>query len=176
MFLSKKLKYKYSSSSLFFARADTFDDFYEGAKGVAKNKDKWNSFYLEFFRHALTNPPEGIDLNHDESYIESESKRLLKELEEGGKNIRKRVFINCWHANDYESEAMWRLYAQLFNNAVAIQTTYESLYENIGKIPKNKSAGPRLRNILRSKPELPKSDEPDAIRNTCRNTPWTRQK
>ena len=30
-----------SSSSLFFARADTFDDFYEGAKGVAKNKDKW---------------------------------------------------------------------------------------------------------------------------------------
>lgn len=122
-----------SSSSLFFARADTFDDFYEGAKGVAKNKDKWDSFYLEFFRHALTNPPEGIDLNHDESYIESESKRLLKELEEGGKNIRKRVFINCWHANDYESEAMWRLYAQLFNNAVAIQTTYESLYENIGK-------------------------------------------
>ncbi|MGD0598799.1 MAG: DUF2971 domain-containing protein [Terriglobales bacterium] len=38
--------------------------------------------------------------------------------------------VNCWHANDSESEAMWRLYADN-GKAVAIETTLDALRESI---------------------------------------------
>jgi hypothetical protein len=42
--------------------------------------------------------------------------------------IIKSSVVNCWHQNDFESEAMWRLYA---NKGVAIQTTVENLVHSI---------------------------------------------
>jgi hypothetical protein len=38
--------------------------------------------------------------------------------------------VNCWHANDSESEAMWRLYSER-GKAVAIETTGDALKESI---------------------------------------------
>jgi hypothetical protein len=38
--------------------------------------------------------------------------------------------VNCWHENDGESEAMWRLYADK-GNAVAIETSVDALKESI---------------------------------------------
>jgi len=38
--------------------------------------------------------------------------------------------VNCWHANDGESEAMWRLYADN-GKAVAIETTLDALRDSI---------------------------------------------
>jgi len=38
--------------------------------------------------------------------------------------------VNCWHANDVESEAMWRLYSDN-GKAVAIETTVDALRESI---------------------------------------------
>lgn len=38
--------------------------------------------------------------------------------------------VNCWHQNDGESEAMWKLYSDL-NKGVAIQTTVKSLCKSI---------------------------------------------
>lgn len=38
--------------------------------------------------------------------------------------------VNCWHQNDGESEAMWKLYSDL-NKGVAIQTTVKSLSDSI---------------------------------------------
>ncbi len=35
---------------------------------------------------------------------------------------RSKCGVNCWHANDYESEAMWRLYSAL-GSGVAIEST-----------------------------------------------------
>jgi hypothetical protein len=40
------------------------------------------------------------------------------------------TFVCCWHANEQESEAMWRLYCGK-GNGVAIQTTYERLVDAI---------------------------------------------
>ena len=40
------------------------------------------------------------------------------------------TFVCCWHANDQESEAMWRLYCGQANG-IAIQTTYEHLVRAI---------------------------------------------
>lgn len=39
---------------------------------------------------------------------------------------REWTYVNCWHMNEHESAAMWRLYART-NEAVAIQSTYARL-------------------------------------------------
>jgi hypothetical protein len=39
---------------------------------------------------------------------------------------RTRIFASCWHANEEESDAMWRLYCPP-REGVALQTTYERL-------------------------------------------------
>lgn len=48
--------------------------------------------------------------------------------------IRYRIFkstlVNCWHQNEFESEAMWRLYSEN-NKGVAIQTTVQDLSDSI---------------------------------------------
>jgi hypothetical protein len=41
---------------------------------------------------------------------------------------RRWTFVNCWHANEHESAAMWKLYAKS-EEAIAIQTTFKRLCE-----------------------------------------------
>ena len=38
--------------------------------------------------------------------------------------------INCWHMNDHESAAMWKLYLKS-NEGIAVQSTYETLRDSI---------------------------------------------
>ena len=124
-----------STNSLFFSRSDKFEDPFEGAKGLKKNKKKWDNHYLEFFEQAIKNPPEGADCNKSEKEIKKEAKRLLNQLDKGGQHDQKRTFINCWHENLYESEAMWKLYTKNMSEGIAIQTTYEKLYRALKKDP-----------------------------------------
>ncbi len=44
--------------------------------------------------------------------------------------IAKATMVNCWHASDSESEAMWRLYSEN-GKAVAIETTLDALKDAI---------------------------------------------
>lgn len=45
-------------------------------------------------------------------------------------NIMRNVVVNCWHQNDYESEAMWKLYSDL-NKGIAIETTAGALIDSV---------------------------------------------
>src|SRR5215203_3143565 len=47
-------------------------------------------------------------------------------VETAQKGLRKQAFVSCWHANNTESEAMWRLYCGS-REGIALQTTYEKL-------------------------------------------------
>ena len=42
------------------------------------------------------------------------------------RGLRNQAFVSCWHANNTESEAMWRLYCGS-HDGIALQTTYEKL-------------------------------------------------
>lgn len=44
--------------------------------------------------------------------------------------IAKATTVSCWHANEGESEAMWRLYAEN-GKAVAVETTFDALKQSI---------------------------------------------
>ncbi len=125
-----------ATRQLFFARVDTFNDPYEGAKGLKVRKDRWDSHFLEFFRQALRTAPvdDPSQLLSDEE-IEKRAPKFIAELEQIGLADRSRTFVSCWHENPVESEAMWRLYAAAFPNALAIRTTYDRLYRSLGKDP-----------------------------------------
>ena len=57
-----------------------------------------------------------------DSHVEASIERDLRSNEWD----RNWTYVNCWHMNEYESAAMWRLYART-NGAVAIQSTYAKL-------------------------------------------------
>lgn len=124
-----------NTKSLYFCRADKFDDPFEGAKGITKNKPKWDQFYIQFFKDVISHPPEEVDSKLNDYEIEEKAQDLLKSMEQSGKNIRKWSYINCWHENEHESEAMWHLYSNFIDNAIAIKTTYDDLYMSLGKNP-----------------------------------------
>lgn len=89
----------------------------------------------QFFRQAIENPPEGYLNELSKEEVGQHSQRLLKELERAGLSTKKFTFVNCWHENEFESEAMWRLYSNYFENAVAIKTSFKNLYISMGKNP-----------------------------------------
>ncbi len=124
-----------STGSLFFARADTFDDAFEGAKGIADNKKGWDDHFGKFFRDAICNPPDGRQVTLDEEAIGKQVASLMEQLSSGGEQQRRQVFISCWHENAHESEAMWRLYSSFLPNAVAIRTTPQRMYRALGRDP-----------------------------------------
>lgn len=49
--------------------------------------------------------------------------------------LKKFTFINCWHMNDCESAAMWKLYLKS-NEGIAIQSTFKRLKDSFNKTPK----------------------------------------
>jgi len=59
----------------------------------------------------------------------------LLDLETGGEASKKHTFISCWHENEHESEAMWRLYSSYIENAVAVRSTFKKLYLGLGRNP-----------------------------------------
>lgn len=80
------------TESLYFCRADCFEDPYEG-KLPMLDIDKVSPQALDLFNASI-----------------------------------KDFYISCWHANNHESAAMWKLYSQS-NDAIAIETSYETLKE-----------------------------------------------
>ncbi|GAB3883371.1 DUF2971 domain-containing protein [Spirosoma agri] len=99
-----------NSSKLHLTRCDQFEDQYEGYTPKQEVLKR-----LEEFKKEHTDK---------HKYTPEQSSELLKWVWE--KFQRQYIFINCWHMNEYESAAMWKLYAKS-NEAISIQTTYDKL-------------------------------------------------
>lgn len=96
------------TNSLFFTRSDIFDDIFEGT-------------YPKITLDAIRNDP-NLPENVKSTAIDG-----LKYVQE---NYVKVNYLNCWHMNDYESDAMWKLYTNS-NESVAIQSTFKKLTQSI---------------------------------------------
>lgn len=106
------------SRCLYFTRADKFDDPFEGSLPImtveARNAVK---------RRVLRHP------DFPKGYIDA----YLNQIASTGEiNQRWRKFyaINCWHMNEHESAAMWKLYLKS-NEGIAVQSIYRKLRESI---------------------------------------------
>jgi hypothetical protein len=91
------------NKSLFFCRADKFSDPFECS--IPKNEAEFRS--KEYLR--ITNSNERLTNGFSESAKTFNMK------------IKRSTVINCWHINNNESDAMWRIYLKT-NDGVAIQT------------------------------------------------------
>jgi len=87
-------------------------------------------FLPGLFRRIIRNPPHGSA--PAEARVEADAARLLKQIRAHAEADRKATFVSCWHANDGESEALWRLYCPLGSTGVAIETTAERLSVSLG--------------------------------------------
>lgn len=97
---------------LYFASLESFEDIFEGAKGIIERKGIWNEFYTEFLEWAIRTPPEGNTRDLTDEYVEKNAAMILSNLERVGVSERKDIFVSCWHCNQYESEAMWNYILQ----------------------------------------------------------------
>lgn len=94
-----------SSKSLFFCRSDLFEDSFEGSYSKANLRLRPH-IYKDMKPEHFTS--------------------MLEQTAYFSKKIKKWTFINCWHANEYESAAMWKLYSKT-NESIAIETDYNTL-------------------------------------------------
>lgn len=105
-----------------------FEDPYEGAGGKACNLKPLaeavvNTMYDRSDEYVARMKAMNIDENK-----QIETVRLWLETgNEYGLWNRMFTFVNCWHENETESEAMWKLYTAHQPEGVAIQTTYGAL-------------------------------------------------
>lgn len=85
------------TSSLYFSSAREFEDQFEGAVAVI---------------------PAGIPI--DPRYVD------LELGDSAFEQLRRLTKVSCWHRADYESDAMWKLYAN-FHKGIAIRSTTQRI-------------------------------------------------
>ena len=96
--------------ALFFARADKFEDPFEGSYSKV-NK----ALFPSHIRRAFG----------EQEISEDQIKQWANQRANAKKGHRRFTLINCWHENPYESAAMWKLYARE-NDGIAIKTDFNS--------------------------------------------------
>jgi len=101
------------TQKLFFTRSDMFEDPYEGRLSAAS-----------------------VRFLHDAMAKDGMSPSVIDQFLTGYENMRQHMFISCWHANQGESAAMWKLYLQS-NEGVAIRTDSDTLSAILQAAPTN---------------------------------------
>ena len=97
---------------LFFARSDNFEDPYEGLPSNAQ---------IEMYRKEPPVTAAGTQIDIDSHVVDMPA-------------MQKQLFISCWHMNEFESAAMWKLYLQA-DDGIALRTDHDSLVSAIEKSP-----------------------------------------
>lgn len=105
----EKFRSLLETSSLFFCRADKFSDPFEGSVPRKEAEHR-----IEADRIA------SVHLGRE--YNEEKAKESSATTGRLHRSLKASTIVNCWHINESESDAMWRLYLK-DNEGVAIQTT-----------------------------------------------------
>lgn len=122
-------------SALFFTRLDHFVDKFEGTLGVKSNEKTWQEHDMEWRKRwiEIEHKSKGEVLTAEE--LEKESVEKFEQFRKNIANYRTSNYVSCWHQTDTESEAMWQLYTRDTKQGIAIQTTFERLYQALPAVP-----------------------------------------
>jgi hypothetical protein len=103
---------------LFFSRADLLGDPFEGSvTRVNIMVRRAASRRLDLQRQANPSPVPRLI---------AAAKSMHEQIAEANRSSRRTTYINCWHMNEHESAAMWKLYAAS-DSAVAVRSTFAKL-------------------------------------------------
>lgn len=114
-----------NTKALFFSRADKLRKFdpFEGSYPVFNVKITEDEL-RQMIQRKMQEPDINIDLR--QLMVQYTSRQSLRD-------VQKWIFLNCWHINEYESAAMWKLYLQS-NEGIAIQSTFKRLAESFKNV------------------------------------------
>ena len=112
---------------LFFSRADLLGDPFEGSIPLVNLRDREKVFREEILE-PMARISDGNNVFADPSTRNQAAKRWVEHTSMANRYDLQWTYINCWHMNEQESAAMWRLYSKT-DEAIAIQTTYGVLRE-----------------------------------------------
>ena len=93
------------TKSLYFARSDLLGDPFEGSISRASEESRLKKF---------------------DTILEVNRADAIANFRRAVQSMRQRTFVNCWHMNEHESAAMWKLYAKS-EEAVAIKSRFNLL-------------------------------------------------
>jgi hypothetical protein len=93
------------SKALFFSRADKLSDAWEGADTAENLRE----------RPTLIGDGEG-----------ETTAEMMNGVSRFHSSLRHHTFVSCWHLNNVESAAMWKLYLSQ-DEGIAVQTTFKRL-------------------------------------------------
>jgi hypothetical protein len=104
-------------NALFFCRSDSMGDPFEGhyTKAIADQEEE----YINTLRanNAFTSVAHNLDIARE--VFRQKAMELPKQL-------KQKYFVSCWHMNEEESPAMWRLYTSQ-NESICIRSKYKNL-------------------------------------------------
>jgi hypothetical protein len=111
-----KFLWMLQQNALYFCRSDFLGDPYEGyyTEGTANSQE---AFVAGFIKQTAF---ENSETNREKA------RRGFKMMLEGAREIRQELFVNCWHMNDTESAAMWKLYTSN-DEAICVKSTFKKL-------------------------------------------------
>ncbi|TDP60333.1 DUF2971 domain-containing protein [Flavobacterium dankookense] len=98
-----------NSESLYFTRVDKFEDIFEGSVPIKTAETRRIPIHQKFINGIKTDVFQDPEIYRE--YL---------------KQNRQDFGINCWHMNDYESAAMWKIYVKS-NEGIAIQSNFKKL-------------------------------------------------
>lgn len=100
--------------------------------------------YVSFLQKSSLYFPQLKVLAKNDPYEGSTTKEIYSKIEIGDPeamhfNNQRLIglstfYVNCWHMNETESQAMWKLYSSSFDEAVCIQTTYQKIADALPNI------------------------------------------
>lgn len=111
------------TSKLFFPNISKLEDKYEGSptKGMFENMKRFDANMDE----------ENEKLYREKGLGEIPRRNQVRGLYE---MARQHVYVNCWHMNEFESVAMWKLYSRQ-NEGIAIQSSFTLWRDSFATTP-----------------------------------------
>ena len=125
-----------SNEALYFANPNQFNDPYEfylpKSHNLAKNEKIIQPFIEKinnFKKEMIKNKP-GIGKTEEFKQFEEKIKNSEYQMKDTEKKLKERFGVSCWHINDYENEALWKIYTNQ-GQGIAIETTNEKLEKSL---------------------------------------------
>ncbi len=120
---------------IYFPRADTLEDRFEGAVGLMSREAEWDAHYIARFCETVeAGGPYPLTPLLTREDFEEDARRMLADMKAAAKRSRSKL-VSCWHANSGESEALWRLYCPPPIAGIAIRTTAAALWDATASEP-----------------------------------------
>lgn len=121
-----------ATESLYFACPSQFEDPYEGLvprSHVEAESKIFQKFIDDILALKYQMSAQPVDKKVKE-LLDAKMNNVAKSIPEIPKQVMLRFGVNCWHKNEFESEAMWKLYSAS-RQGIAIKSTIGQLRNSL---------------------------------------------